>query len=239
MTESTNRDVLSLRGASFEELLHQFAAGATAEPMASTQRLTIIAQLVVGAAVRLIRGGGREDLANAGTALSEYLASASARAAERMAAGPHGDIVGLLPVLTVATSAASSGGSEMVLRSWGGRAEEVVQMLHAAPTHMLPRASLRNRLGVSESYLSHLLSDLEQAHLIERVGQPGRRSVEIHLGPLGRQLLESSDLHAVAPPRRQRQPARVHGMSDRSRRLERVNALRGPAGNFESERGTA
>ena len=149
-------------------------------------RAVQIAGLIVAETVRLIRLGTREELA----ASALELAQLSLRAERSLVAKLNPEAVRLVGgaslVLGAAGAPSSSGGEEAVLRSWNGRARQAVEILSHASGQALPRAELRARLGnLGESYLSHLLADLEASGLAVRIKEG--RTVTVHLGPTGRE----------------------------------------------------
>jgi DNA-binding MarR family transcriptional regulator len=178
-------DVLALRDAPLPRLVE--VVDRLVADGADGGVLTALVDLAIDEAVRLVRRGSRSDLLTSASALARFLAGPGGRKAQARTPGAHDTLCGLLPVLTAASSPASGDGDSLVLRSWSGKAQAALEQI-AAAGGVLPRIDLRRQLGISESHLSHLLSDLEDASLVERVGAPGRRSVEVHLAPKGREL---------------------------------------------------
>lgn len=149
-------------------------------------RAVQIAGLIVAETVRLIRLGSREELASSALELAQV----SLRAERSPAASLNPEAVRLLGgaslVLGAASAPSAAAGEEAVLRSWNGRARQAVEILSHASGKAVPRAELRARLGnLGESYLSHLLADLEASGLAVRIKEG--KTVTVHLGPVGRE----------------------------------------------------
>ncbi|MGH9349634.1 MAG: helix-turn-helix transcriptional regulator [Vicinamibacterales bacterium] len=83
--------------------------------------------------------------------------------------------------------------ADSILLSDSGRGRTVLELL-AEREGAVPRSVIRERLGLSESHLSHLLRDLEEADLIERI--PAGREVRVALGRVGREVVERTVLPA-------------------------------------------
>jgi hypothetical protein len=182
----TPTDALSLITASMPELVAALAAEEEPTPDSGVvpPKALQIANLIAAEGVRLIRLGTRSELSEGAVALATLLAGRGG--ARLLAEQPraHRIAAGTLVALKAATTPSSSAGELAVLRSWGGNASAAVAALRRAPEHTMRRAALRKALGVNESYLSHMLSDLEAASLIARTREG--REVLVHLGASGR-----------------------------------------------------
>jgi DNA-binding MarR family transcriptional regulator len=189
-------DLLALRDAPLSDLVAAIARVADAGGPADA--LDGLSEISVDEVVRLVRAGDATEMVEGGRTLTRFLGSPRGRAACELAPAAHERLAGLVSVLTAAISPSSKGGDALVLRSWNGKAEEALGCL-AARHGAMPRAELRGELNVSESYISHLLRDLEGAGLVERIGIPGRRGVEVHLTAEGRDLAPEREAVAVAP----------------------------------------
>jgi DNA-binding MarR family transcriptional regulator len=221
-------DLLELRAASLSQLL---AAIDGLVPNAADERhrqaMSVVAEMAIDESVRLIRRAPRAEIVDASSALSRWCSGPAGQAAEAVDPGTHGALAGLMAVLTAAAAPDGKDGDALVLRSWNGNARKVVELVAAAPDSVLARADLRSVLHVSESYLSHLLSDLEAASLVERVLTPGRRGIDVQLGGRGHALVraqaQAGDGLAGAPvaaaalrgPRRGVERPRAEGLAQR------------------------
>jgi hypothetical protein len=180
-------DLFALTQASIRELIEDLKREATLADDGGPvpPRAEQVAGLALAESIRLIRMGTRAEIARASDELSQLLiASAGERlAAEQQEA--HRLLSGASVALGAATPASSKGGAATVMRSWKGKAGEVVKLVLDATGEQAPRSYLREKVGiVDESHFSHLLSDLEAARLIVRV-RTGKE-ILVRLGPTGR-----------------------------------------------------
>lgn len=187
MLEEAGVDVLGLRGAPLPRLLETLHRAVTAE--APGEVTSAIAELAVDATVRLVRRGSRSELLEGTEALARVLGGPRGATARAQNAGAYDTLSGLLPVLSAAASPAGRDGSSLVLRSWSGKARRALEQIASTSHGVIARGELRRRLDLSESHLSHMLSDLEEASLLERIAVPGRRSVEVHITSTGLELV--------------------------------------------------
>ncbi len=183
-TDPGRRDLLSLATAPLTDLLEAIESAETiAEPSSGIPaRATQMARLVVAEVVRLIRLGTRRQLAEAGDLLSRTLIGAQAPALAECQPQAHDLLCAAANVLDLAIAPSSSGGELTVLRSWGGNARRAVALVDRAPGRAIARARLREALKLEDSYLSHMLAELEAAGLIVRTRLG--RVVTVHLGPV-------------------------------------------------------
>jgi DNA-binding transcriptional ArsR family regulator len=184
--QASERDVISLSQASIGELIDALEdeatladAGSPVPPLAEQ-----IARFATEEAVRLIRLGTRRELSDASVELAQVLAGPVAQRLKDDHPEAHRLLSGASVAIGAAAAPSSSGGEMTVLRSWNGNALRAVALINAAEDKSLPRATLRDLLQVEESYLSHLLADLEAAGLVTRIRD--RRTVTVHIGPSGR-----------------------------------------------------
>jgi hypothetical protein len=189
-------DLLTLANSSLDAMLDAIEAECEQQgenPEAEAQgkrpvpdRIPQIAELILSEAVRLIRLGSRRELSEGAVSLARARLTPALRRLGREDPESH-QLITAAALASGAASSPSARGSELtVLQSWNGRALEVVRLLSEAPGEVMARKRLRERLGnPSDSYLSHLLSDLEAAGLIVRVRDS--RSVTVHLGPVARE----------------------------------------------------
>jgi len=181
-------DLLSLRDASLPRLLEALDQLATQDRAGKRQSLGIIADLAVDEVVRLVRKGSRSDLLSGGGALVSFLAGPRGRVVRDVAPGVYDTLSGILPVLTAASSPASKGGEELVLRTWGESAQEALVILADAPGGVLPCEDLGQQVGIEPPRLPRLLADLEGACLIERMVPYKGLDADVHLTAKGRNV---------------------------------------------------
>jgi DNA-binding transcriptional ArsR family regulator len=193
-------DLFSLIDASMQGLIDALETEAANEDenAAISSHADQIADLILAEAVRLIRLGTRSETAGAGAKLANALIGPNAPELEKNYEDAFMSMVGASRVLRAASAPSSPGADLTVLRSWNGKALDVVEALVEARDEELPRSEIRALLGeVDESYLSHLLADLEAARLIVRVREG--RMVTVHLGVVGRSERVRRMLRSKAP----------------------------------------
>ena len=195
------RDLLALSKAPLSELLEALAKetslrepGAAAPPRANQ-----IARLVVAEAVRLIRLGTQSEVVDAAAEISRAIMQPKMKELAKLYPDAMRRVEAASVMLGAAAPASSGGGELTVLRSWNGKAREALAIINQEPSGAIQRADLRAKLGVDESYLSHLLRDLEGAGLIDRV-RFGRR-MKVRLAPKALSEHVQDQLTAVPDPR--------------------------------------
>jgi DNA-binding MarR family transcriptional regulator len=208
------RDLMSLARAGMAELLDALQEQRTIEDDGTSlpPRSVQIAGLILAHAIRLIRLGTREELLDGGLELAETLTRPTIRDLDRRQPEALRLLSGASVALKAAAAPSSAGGELAVLRSWNGNAREAVATLNASPSLKLARAELRERLGVNQSYLSHLLADLEGAGLVVRTRDG--RDITVHLGPAAR-----AERVQVLLPEREPVVEGVRGSGSRLREL--------------------
>jgi hypothetical protein len=158
-----------------------------------------IAGLIIAETVRLIRLGNRSELAEGALELAQLVARAEAETIVNSHPESHRLASGAAVVLGAASAPSSGGGEMVVLRSWNGKAREVVELLSRAHDKALARTELRSALGdPTESHLSHLLADLEASGLAVRIREG--KTVTVHLGPTGRSEQVQEQFTPPQPP---------------------------------------
>ncbi len=179
-----SRNMLALSKAPMPELVAALEEERTLsdEGVGLPRRSKRVARFLMSEAIRLIRLGTRAEVADAALELVEV----RQRSSGKRLAEEHPPAFRLLTsaadALAAATPPSSGGGELTVLRSWNGKAREAVALVNRRSA--IPRAELRAELDVSESYLSHLLADLEAAGLVVRI-KTGN-AVMVHLGRVAR-----------------------------------------------------
>jgi hypothetical protein len=186
-TKSEAPDLFRLTKASIQVLIEDLKREDTLgdEGGPTPPRAEQVAGLALSESIRLIRMGTRAEIARASDELSQLLIT---RAGERLKEDQE-EAYRLLSsaavALGAATPASSKGGAATVMRSWSGKAKEVVKLVLDATGEQAPRSFLREKVGIAdESHFSHLLADLEAARLIVRV-RTGKE-ILVRLGPTGR-----------------------------------------------------
>lgn len=185
-------DLTGLDGADFEgqirPLLETLAETPSPKPADRVQAV------LLNRALTLLRTGARSEIGDEAYALDRFLASEygeSLRHRGEHAREVYGGLGAIARLLTAAAERADGPAVESILRNHRGRGRQVLERLaeHGAA---MPRAALRSRLAMSESHLSHVLRELEEADLIVRYRQG--KEVMVDLGFIGREVVDRSVL---------------------------------------------
>jgi DNA-binding MarR family transcriptional regulator len=170
--------------ASFVELrpvLEQTRPAASDRPMAEA-----VGGLILHRTLKLLRDSSRDDILTEGIALDGFLTSPAGDQFRTT----HPDLYfawqGVSALLGEAARRSDRAAIESILRSHDGHGRAVLELL-AERAEPVRRADVRERLQLSESHMSHVLRDLEEADLIER--RPSGREVALALGPVGREVV--------------------------------------------------
>ena len=178
--------MLGLSKAKMPELVSALeeAQGLQEEPKGVPRRSKRVSRLLMKEAIRLIRLGTRGEITDAALELTRARKRSLAEGVEGSHAFSQRMLTSAADALAAASPPSSGGGEMTLLRSWNGNARKAVSIVSQARGRAIPRADLRVQLDVDESYLSHLLAELEAAGLIIRVRSG--KTVMVHLGMVGR-----------------------------------------------------
>lgn len=157
------------------------------------ERLAGFGAMVLHRVLWLVRAAGRDAIVEERHALARFIASPEGEAVRRRDSDLLAEWKALGSLLAEAGRRSDRPATNSILLADSGRGRAVLEML-AERSDPVPRAEIRQRLGISESHLSHLLKDLGEADLIERL--PVGREVHVALGQVGKEVVES----AVMPP---------------------------------------
>lgn len=133
-----------------------------------------------------LRTGTRAEMHDESIAIETFLASEAGAGLPKEEAGAWS---ALSDVLLEAARRSDPEAVEMILRSHPLYGQRVLELLAENGDRALPRTQLIEKLRISQSQLSHLLRDLEEADLIART-RDGGREVMVSLGPVGREHVE-------------------------------------------------
>lgn len=142
--------------------------------------------ILIYRALERLRSGTRAEMREEAIAVETFLASEAAAALSKEEAGAWSAIA---QVLIEAARRSDPEAVEMILRGHPLYGQRVLELLAANGDRPLPRTQLIEKLRISQSQLSHLLRDLEEADLIARTREGGRE-VMVSLGPVGREHVE-------------------------------------------------
>lgn len=160
---------------------------------AEPQAMEALGALLVHRILHLLREASRVAIADECLALDRFLVTEVGRAAKRAHPAWFGAWSAFADLLTEAARRSDPAAVESILRMDDGHGRRVLEFL-AEQGEAMPRKVLRDRLGLSESHLSHVLGDLFEADLI--VKEQRGREVMLELGPVGRDVVN----RAVMPP---------------------------------------
>lgn len=142
----------------------------------------------------LLREASKDQLLQEAMALDKALAAPAGPALRERSPEAFGAAQELADLLGEAIRRRDRAAVPSILSSRQGHGRKVLERLASAGQPVL-RSEFRGQLGLSESHLSHLLRELEEADLIRRSRTQGREVV-VELGPVGREVVESSVLPA-------------------------------------------
>ncbi|HEX9734550.1 MAG TPA: hypothetical protein VGG06_21470 [Thermoanaerobaculia bacterium] len=184
-------DLTDLDHADFETEVRPLLDALAADPEPKPARR--VRALLLDRALRLLRTGSRTEIDDEATGLERFLASAEGQKLHKGSAEVFGGLSALARLLTGAADRADPAAVDSILRNHSGRGQQVLELL-VGRGEPVPRTRIKAELGLSESHLSHVLRELEEADLIVRY-RPGRgKEVLVKLGLVGREVVERAVL---------------------------------------------
>lgn len=184
-------DLTDLDDADFETEIRPLLDALAADPAPEPARR--LRALLLDRALRLLRTGSRAEIDDEATALERFLASAEGRELLEGSAEVFGGLSALARLLAGAADRADPAAVDSILRNDEGRGQQVLELL-ARRGDPVPRKKIKAELGLSESHLSHVLRELEEADLIVRYRQGRGKEVLVKLGLVGREVVERAVL---------------------------------------------
>jgi len=141
-----------------------------------------------------IRQGSSDELLNEARILSDRLYSPAGQKLRREHPGYFARLDTIAEMLKTAGERTDTAFVQAVLASHKKYANRILEML-ARATGGVPRTEIRDELRtieskLSESHLTHILADLDNAGVITRVRRPKTKEVRITLDAAGRDLVE-------------------------------------------------
>jgi DNA-binding transcriptional ArsR family regulator len=156
---------------------------------ASTDDLERAGALFFDRTLQLLREGTRSQMLEECTDLDRFLVSERGRLVQKEHPEVFGGWIALSELLGEAARRSDRAAVDAILRSNQGLGQRVLAML-AERGEPMPRGEMRKQLDISESHLSHLLRDLDEADLVIRYRQG--KEVVVDLGPVGREVVQKS-----------------------------------------------
>jgi DNA-binding MarR family transcriptional regulator len=149
--------------------------------------------LLLDRALNLLRTGSRTEINAEAYAFHRFLESAAGKGLLDKAPGVHGGFLAIADLLSGAGDRADFAAVDSILRSHKGRGQAILELL-AQRGEAVKRSIIRGQLAVSESHLSHILREMEEADLLVRYRRTQGREVLVELAPTGREYVERSVL---------------------------------------------
>jgi DNA-binding MarR family transcriptional regulator len=172
------------------------AASAAAIPAEQFLREQVTA-ILRGRALRLMNKGTRRELIDEAAIWQYALDSDAGDALRTRDPELFGCWQGITSLVHDAARRDGTASIEIVLRSHAKHAQPLLKLLAERRTPV-PRKELREKLGIEEYQMSHLLSDLEEASLVRRVRQKGMKEVAIELDWAGREAINVPEIEETA-----------------------------------------
>lgn len=160
------------------EILADFAS-----PNLSPKETSLLGWLLVHRGLHLLRVESREQIETEYFAVSKFLGSRTAAVVQKNQPEAFGAWTFLTDLLGEAAKRSDSAAVNSILLDHQGHGKRVLEVL-AEAGQAVSRSALRTTLNISESHLSHLLRELEEADLICR--HRNGREISIELGSTGR-----------------------------------------------------
>jgi DNA-binding MarR family transcriptional regulator len=165
-----------------------------AKHQAALQELDRRGALFFDRTLWLLRQGSRTQILDECVDLDRFLTSKAGKWVQATYPELFGTWAALSDLLGEAARRSDRAAVDSILASLKGYGRTILEMLaeRGAP---VPRNEILKRLDVSESHLSHILRDMDEADLIIRYRDQGKQIV-VDLGSVGREIVERSVLPA-------------------------------------------
>ncbi len=157
----------------------------------------MLGALLLDRILHLLRRGSRLDLVDESVELASFLESEAGERLRDARPELHASWCAFEDLLAEAADRSDRDAVDSILLSHRGRGHKVLEVL-AERAEPVRRAEIWQALGeeVSDSLVSHLLRDLEEADLIVRFRPPKSKEVLVELGPVGRDVARREVLPA-------------------------------------------
>lgn len=182
---------LSISPAELETLLKQWLMEGESRDRFLEQEGTA---LIRERGLRLLKLGTRTEMIKEATVLQFVLDHPTNQAWRTRQPETFGHWQAIAQLLHDAARQTGAASLDVVLRSHSKHGRRVLEVLRVRREPVL-RSDLRKELDVTESQMSHLLADLEEASLVRKLTTPGSKAVMLELDWAGEQAIER-----FAPP---------------------------------------
>ncbi|MBI3270740.1 MAG: winged helix-turn-helix transcriptional regulator [Planctomycetes bacterium] len=166
-----------------------------AGPETDPRDLGRVEGLLLHRTLHLLRQASRDQIVEESLALDRFLDGEAARPLRDRHPRFHARCSTLADLLTEAAQRTDHAAAESIVRAHATHGPALLRFLRGA-VGPVPRAHLREQLGVAEAQLSRLLRDFEEADLIVRYRPENRKEVLVELGPAGRARADAEALPA-------------------------------------------
>lgn len=190
LTPSLDPEFLSdLDGVPVEEVTPHVEAVAREGSPAALKALTCV---FVDRAIHVLRDGSRRDVLEEALAVSLGISGKVGDLLRERDRETYGAWAALDNLLGEAGRRSDRDAVPSILRNTQGLGLRVLEILAQREDGKAPRSRIREELALTESHLSHLLYNLEEAELVVRVRQG--REVVVKLGPVGQEIVTTTVL---------------------------------------------
>jgi DNA-binding HxlR family transcriptional regulator len=148
-----------------------------------------VTALLIDRLVFLLRAAPRSQIVEESADLSRMFGSGYFEGVKDEQPAAAGAWEALADVLSEAGRRTDHAAIDSILASSNGLPRTIIDEL-AQRSGRIRRAELRGVLNVTESYLSHILREMERAGLIVRIRSDEKKEVTIELGPIGREVVD-------------------------------------------------
>ena len=216
-------DLTGLQKAPFKEIRPLLNALATEPDDRSATRLRGV---LLDRVLYFLRRASRDEIEDEALALHTFLDTSPGSGLAKALPEAFGGFRAIGRLLTLASRRSDRAAVDSILRSHKGRPRPLLEILaeYGGP---MARQELKERLDqqieTSESHLSHLLRELEEAELVERFRPESGRQVMVELGRIGREVVNTELL-----------PAWVDWLADCLEELRITNDLSAPKSELEA-----
>jgi hypothetical protein len=167
----------------FSALLYQAAAGQ------DVKLIEAVDALILYRTLERLRKSSRDEILQESLNLNEFLTSGEGKTFQSNYSEKHARWSALADLISQAARRSDAAAAHSILSSHPTYGKKLLEIL-AANHQPVPRVSLVRDLEISESQLSHLLRDLEEADIVVRFKQG--REVMVDLGTVGTEIVERS-----------------------------------------------
>jgi DNA-binding MarR family transcriptional regulator len=150
-----------------------------------------VTSLLRNRALHLIRKGSRSDLNEESLMLNRFLYSRKGKALRQEMPEFCARQDAVADLIAEAARRSDTESVDAILRSHKTHGMRLLELLARHEPEPVQRSVIRAELGLSESHLSHVLADFEEADVVVRRRTEGKE-ILVALGPAGREIVTST-----------------------------------------------